>query len=181
MKSAQPKVTFLCKQPFWNFSEKDGQSFCKSCQRTIPDLREAEPETIAALLKRDGGESCGLFYRDQFEINEQTKKGPPVLRSVLASALTIFTASKFHSQTITDSVKTVQTDSVYFGKENPEEPVTETAETNSVQTQSHPSNYKKPFFKRRTHLFWLGSRDVWISWRFPFLHIRRPVRGRFKY
>lgn len=180
MKPSAPKVSFLCKQPFWNFSEKDGQSWCKSCQRQIPDLREADPETIADLLKRDGGESCGLFYRDQFEINEQTKKGPPVLRIVLASALTIFTASKVHSQTVTDSVKTVQTDSVSKPQNQSEAPAAEIVQ-NPVVQENYPVQAKRPLFTRRKHLFWLGRKDVWISWRFPFLHIRRPVRGRFKY
>ncbi len=182
MHNAKPNVTYLCKQPFWNLPEKNGQTYCKSCRKNIPDLCDADAETIKALLERDGGETCGIFYPEQFTVNTQTQHGPGVLRLVLAGALATFAAGEKLSAQAADSVKTEQHDTLRWPYvRNAPAPVTneETAAAEVEATKIKP--VKRPLKYSKLQLFRIGNRNVFLSWRFPFLHARRPFMGRFRY
>ncbi len=183
MSHAKPNVTYLCKQPSWNLPKKDGQTYCKSCRKTIPDLRDADAETIKALLERDGGETCGIFYPEQFTINAQTQHGPGVLRLVLAGALATFMAgAKLSAQSaLTDSLKTEQHETGRIPAANVENGKVVESDTVPAPVAAAVKPVKQPLKYRRLQLFKVGSRNVYLNWRFPFLHVRRPFMGRFKF
>lgn len=171
------QVNYLCKQPFWNLPKKDGQTWCKSCKKHIPDLREADRETILELKRKDG-EACGIFYPDQFEVNEQTRKSPTVFRLILAGALTVFAANKASAQTVVDSVKTEQHDTSGISSQ------TETARPESnpvaaVDAAPATTSNKKPARRKRVHLFWLGSREFYLNGKLPFIHSHVMRMGKF--
>lgn len=174
-------VTYLCSQPFRNLPRKDGKTYCKSCSRHIPDLRNADAETVKKLLVRDGGESCGIFYRDQFSVNEKTQKGPTAFQLVAAGTLAFFVGSaKLPAQTMSDSVRTEQTDS-----SNVSQPSFEAAavaeNTSGDSAVAVSQNTRFPLKYRRVNLFWAGRFHWYLNWRFPFLHIKRQFMGKFRF
>lgn len=179
----RPHVTFLCEQPAWNLSKKVGRTWCTSCQRNIPDLRNASAKEIRELVERDGGESCGIFFPDQFAINPDTKTGPGIYRIMAASLLTVFVAGgKLHAQTQTLPAQTVQTDTSSSSSTAAAEQSVEAqrvADSTLLAQQLSPA--EKPLRLRRVNLFRIGAYHYYLSWRFPFLHIRRQFMGRFKY
>lgn len=181
MPHAKPNVTYLCKQPSWNLPKKDGQTYCKSCRKNIPDLRDADAETIKALLERDGGETCGIFYPEQFTVNAQTQHGPGVLRLVLASALATFVAGEKLSAQAADSVKTEQHDTLRWPYINNEPAPGTNAETVTAASERAIQPVRYPLKYRRLQLFRIGHHNVYLNWRFPFLHVRKPRMGRFRY
>ena len=87
------KVEYLCRQPFWLFEKKGKAEFCKVCKHVIVDYSDSDEETIQQALKRSGGQTCGIFYPDQFIINEETKRSPALYRLVYASAITFLARS----------------------------------------------------------------------------------------
>lgn len=185
MKSASGnnfKVTYLCEQPFWNLPRKDGQTWCKSCKKNIPDLRGADRKTVDAMLKRDGGETCGIFYPDQFEINAETRKSPTVLRLVLASAITIFSAGKISSQSIIEPAKTEQHDTSQTSQTSVAEPVRSNPTPDQTADEDKPMDAVRSFFSRRLVLFTIGRREFYVNWKMPFIHTQKArFMGKFKW
>lgn len=178
---APPKVTYLCRQPSWKLPRKDGKTFCKSCSRHIPDLRGADEETVQQLLERDGGETCGIFSPGQFRINEETQKGPTAFQLIAAGTLAFFVSStKLPAQTVTEPVRTEQTDSSSLNQPPPAT-ITVTENTSEDSTVAVSRHSRLPLKYRRVRLFWLGNYEWYLSWRFPFLHIKRQFMGKFKF
>jgi hypothetical protein len=178
MNHPRPTVTYLCSQPAWNLPKKNGQTFCKSCKKNIPDLRDADQETIKSLLERDGGTTCGIFDPGQFTVNAHTKRSPNVFRLVLAGALATFVSgAKLSAQATVDSVKTEQLDQDGYPVTTPEivQPAVDTAKAEAPA----PAQVTRKR-KGRIHLFWLGRREVYLSKRFPYVHSRRMgLMGKF--
>lgn len=177
------QVNYLCHQPLWLKSKRNGKYWCNSCSKNIPDLREADAETIRRHAQEDGDETCGIFYPDLFEENIHTRKGPALAKIILTGAIAGFAGMKqANAQTIADTVKTEQ---------HIAQPSTGDSTKTSVQSPAKESfgesleNWFSPRkigkARKKINLFWIGSRQFYLNSKPPFIHSRVVWMGKFKY
>ncbi|MBX7050929.1 MAG: hypothetical protein K1X54_02740 [Flavobacteriales bacterium] len=79
-------------------TNKDGQSYCRSCHKTLVDFRDADPKEIKSKCNQD---TCGIFYSDQivtptFNTTYKIKFYILTLLSVLGMNVTPLRAQKKH-------------------------------------------------------------------------------------
>lgn len=171
------KVDYLCSQPFWNFTKKSREEFCKVCRHSITDFSDLSTDEILDKLKNAKGKTCGTFYPDQFIINEQTRRSPPVYQLVFASAFT-FLVSTFSSraqQVISEPVKTEQH---YTTKELNEIYPVCFPDSTIQDYEAAAEEIKKYKRNRGLKLFRIGRSTFYLSSRFPFIRRYRMHRGK---
>ncbi|MCE3279652.1 MAG: hypothetical protein K0S44_1843 [Bacteroidetes bacterium] len=167
------RIDYLCGQPFWKFSGKGDKEYCKVCKHHIHDLKEIGDKEINILVKENKNEFCGAFYEDQFAPDERTRYSPTSFKLILAGMISWFTATtKMNAQVSGAPVPTEQhylgSDSVLTEKENINSP--------SEITEEVPVTVTKP---SRKYLR-IGKSQFYTSGKFPFIHKRKMMRGRFK-
>jgi|GEM_PF-7025747 len=168
-------VEYLCGQPFWKFSRKNEEDYCKVCKYAIHDLKDKTPDEIDKLLSPETT-ICGSFYKDQFVTDERTQRSPATFRIVLAGLITWFSATKLSAQVQSPQVSTEQH---YLGADSSaiaHDSAARASENITHQPVCPPQvdpivvNSKKMYYR-------IGNTRWAITRRFPFI-VKRHVRGR---
>lgn len=167
------RIDYLCGQPFWKFSGKGDNEYCKVCKHPIHDLKEVSDDEIKSLFTENKNEFCGAFYEDQFIPDERTRYSPTTFKLILAGMISWFTAaSKMNAQVSGAPVATEQhylvNDSVKTEKE--------TINVTSDITEEEAVVVTKP---SRKYLR-IGKSQFYVSGKFPFIHKRKMRRGKFR-
>jgi len=178
MSNNQPiRVEYLCNEPFWKFTTSEKTSHCKVCKHTLKDYTEmAEPE-IRALLDQNNGNLCGIFFKDQFAIDENTKHGKTFKQLLLAGSLTTFFSLSAASQnTVNNSVKTEQYinyEAADYGLVKDSIQVKEDVRPNEPQCRKQePARKKRRYFR-------IGRNRYYVNSSVPFIHKKATRVGKF--
>jgi hypothetical protein len=167
------RIDYLCGQPFWKFSGKDDK-YCKVCKHHIHDLKEIRDEEINILIKKNKNEFCGAFYKDQFVTDERTRYSPTTFKLILAGMISWLTATtKINAQV---SGAPVPTEQHYLGTDSVKTEKESINITPGITEEEEPLVVKKP---SRKYLR-IGKSQFYVSGKFPFIHKRKMLRGRFK-
>jgi hypothetical protein len=162
-------IDYQCHQPFWNFKKEGKNNYCKQCKHTIHDFTQSTPEEIILHLQQNNGKACGSFYKDQINIDGQTKHSPAACKIALASVISFFAATELSAQSgVADSVKMEQHD---VSSSQDKNAVYDTDEKgNSITTcPIGDAPVSEPVvYRRRHHHLRLGN--YYINLRFPFVH-----------
>jgi hypothetical protein len=173
-KTTDIHIDYLCNVPFWKFTKTDDGKFCKVCRHKIKDFTNLDTHTSIATVKQLGGETCGLFFKDQFTIDNKTQKSSLITNLILASGLTTILNVNSNAQTNNDTIKTEQTvvDSLNLK--------TATEQTGSHNCKTNPDEQINCVTteNKKKHYLRLGNWFINVNGRFPFLHIRRMLKGK---
>lgn len=172
MQNSKVHLDYNCKEPFWKFTQKDGEDYCKTCQTTIIDFTGLNKEEIIAILKQQPGKSCGKFYSDQIVIDEKTKQGPSGLKIFFASVLTSILTLTSSAQT--DYSETIRTEQSPINNSDSLQPQIENLP--EVECYQVPENIDSPVVKKKRRIY-IGK--YYLSSRFPFIH--QPRKGRYRF
>jgi hypothetical protein len=167
-------IDYLCNAPFWKFTKTDDGQFCKVCRHQIKDFTHLDTNMSVETMKQMGGETCGLFFKNQFTLDDKTQKSSVITNLILATGLTTILNVNANAQIHNDTIKTEQTvvDSLNL-KTNEEQTVGKNCKTNADEHVNHDTTEKK-----KKHYLRLGNWYINVNGRFPFLHIRRMLRGK---
>lgn len=162
------QLDYSCHQPFWNFTKRDGEKYCKQCKHKTYDFSQSSPEEIFLILQQNNGKACGSFYKDQVQINEHTKHSPAAYRIALASVISFFAVAELDAQsTVSDTVKTEQHD---FSASQEKIKVNELDEKGNEITTCPINATPEPTATYRRHKKHIRIGNYYINWRFPFVH-----------
>ena len=172
-------IDYLCNEPFWKFTKVGKHEYCKVCKHKIADFTNLDKQTTIDAIHEAGGETCGIFYEDQFVIDNSTQVGPSFATLIFASTLVASVAIDANAQTSkSDSVKSEQFseyNSVQLAYPQREDILLECS-TNIAKEKSVSSSNTK-----RKHRINIGKYRIYFNSRFPFIHISKARRGRIKY
>lgn len=170
-------IEYLCNEPFWKFAKIGENQFCKVCRHQIKDFSNLSKKSAIDTIRLTGGEACGLFYKDQFIIDNNTQNGKSLKNIILASSLSTLVAFNSNAQNIKkDSTKIEQqADSLINSKNYVNQDTTQEClpYIKNEQLNDSTSLKKKP---RR-----IGQIVILFNGRFPFIHIRKIRRGKMRY
>ncbi|MDQ3190227.1 MAG: hypothetical protein M3Q58_01390 [Bacteroidota bacterium] len=176
--NSEIKVEFMCAQPFWKFSVKGPNDYCKVCKHNIYDFRNAGNEDVLKAIKQNGGEVCGTFYKDQFIIDDNTKYGANILGLFLAGSISLLSAIISNAQTnYPESPKTEQHEvksKTVFDQETKADSLTADCVVHEPTEETAPKKRKRKVLMR------IGRTHVACSLRFPFIHVYKIRRGKIK-
>lgn len=175
----QIHVDYLCKEPFWKFTKRDDNQYCKVCKEDIIDFTQWDEKSVIDHLKLKDGNSCGLFYKEQFIIDDATQTGPSLKAMLIAGGL----SSVFSIQGLAQKEETGNNTKIELQKdipivylENVNYSEVEKCDTTVLQTGDKPEKEKKV---RKKHRLYIGNSMIFINFKFPFLHVVKPYRGKF--
>jgi hypothetical protein len=175
MKQGNIHVDYLCSQPGWKFRRERNADFCMHCKESIHKLDQKEPEEINALLKAHNNRMCGVFFEEQFIIDEHTHRSSPLYKLIIAGIISWFSAS-FRLNAQSEAGNPVKVEQHYLGNDSTiSDPVIvqENIKTPECVKAETPVVKKKPVKYLR-----IGMRRIYVSGRFPFVHVRKIRRGR---
>jgi hypothetical protein len=171
-------IEYLCNEPFWKFTKKGNESYCKVCKHHINDFSNFSKNDAIEYITKQGGETCGIFFKDQFIIDNDTEVGTSFKSLLFAGGLTVLLNTTVSAQSNRDSIKIEQKsswDSTVL-KRLVRDQVTEN-DTASINNEK-VSNI---LFKNKKHRLRIGRTLFYINGRFPFLHIHRIRMGKIRY
>lgn len=175
----QIHVDYLCKEPFWKFTKRGHNQFCTACKEEIVDFTQWNEKSVIDQLKQKDGNSCGLFYKDQFIIDNTTQTGPSLKAMILAGGLSsVFsTQSLTQNETIVNEIIEIHKDAYVDHFENVDFIKAENCDSLCIDTKDEPEKEKK---YRKRHALYIGMTRIYVNFKFPFLHIHRIRMGKLK-
>jgi hypothetical protein len=182
MSSQNISFEYSCSQKWGDLDNAAirGQKFCQQCKTPVHNLAEKSHEEIIELIKQSNNHLCGYFHEEQLAPSQEPKSSfhPKLIIASVAAWLT-FNAPKAMAQQ-SKIIVTEQHDSASVNGDEHKygvvdgNPVCFIDETPAVTT---PKKWKR----HSITLFYLGRKRVYLSKRFPFLHVRRAVAGFLRY
>jgi|GEM_PF-2985190 len=165
-------LTFQCGVKDSEFGNVDGKPFCNQCKTVVHDLTKSNNQQVQHLL--NGKESiCGSFFNDQLETPYHFPKNTHSKKFLLSSALGALTLFALPKTTAAQMPNVEQTeftnDSTYQGDPVNYEPVEE------IEMDNHKKH------RGQINLFRIQRKYYILNKRFPFIHVRRMMRGRVIY
>jgi hypothetical protein len=152
-----------------------GQKFCLQCKTPVHDLSEKSRSEIIELIQQNNNHLCGSFYADQLADEEPKSFFHPRLALAGIAAWLTFSAPKASAQqsnTVTieqHDASTVNTSKQVDRDQHTVDgyPVCFLDEAPAVASP------KKLQGGRSISLFRIGNKRVYLSKRFPLIHIGR--------
>lgn len=169
MKHAQLK--FNCDQPWESFDKTPDGGFCQSCNKVVVDYTQMSINEVKEAIKKRP-EGCGRFSAIHTDPAFITEIRIPKFKLAWAAGVSILLGSvplNSFSQ-VKPNVVQVESDGVSTqipkNHQNPKQicPI----ESQPLTTESRKVKHYKP------------RRVLYVNYRFPFVHYRRPRMGKFK-
>lgn len=171
-------VEYLCNEPFWKFSKTGEHEYCKVCGHHIKDFTGLDRKSTIETIKQTGGETCGVFYEDQFVIDDKTKNGTTLFKVILASSLSAFVATNSNAN-IKEAHNIITEQGISSGLLQSDK-IGDEDSTSQCVAYVKGEDDVNPIAKRKRHYLKIGKTRIYINARFPFLHIRKMRKGRIK-
>ena len=160
------KMEFICNQDWNSMDVTERGRFCLQCKKEVIDFTLHSEKQLED-FKKQNGEACGMFTAEQAYDDIITPIRLTPLRKFAATIITLFALETTQAGAQQkDSVKTEQAPDWKPGGENK-------ANICPVQEEESIRHHW-----RKTKLFSIGRKAVYLTKRFPFIRIRdKYVRG----
>ena len=168
------KISYLCNEPFWKFTKTNNSEYCKTCRHSLYDFTALnEVETIQFLQNSDG-KTCGIFYENQFLIDNETKKGPSLIALLLTGSLTVAINNNVNAEYL--PLTTLVTEqSNEFNIKKPKHVERTNHSKQLAANKNKVSRMPKNIYKKEQPLK-IGNLNIYMDLKFPFIHIKKRIR-----
>jgi len=170
------RVEYLCNEPFWKFTKTGTNEYCKVCKHQIKDFTNLDKQSAFDAINEAADGTCGIFFKDQFLIDDRTQIGASFKTLLFVSSLsTLLTLNANAQNSNYESTKTEQRPDSLFKKNT--EPIRQDSILKCVTYEKDDAGLTSVAYKKK-HRLRIGRVSIYINGRFPFLHIHKMRRGR---
>ncbi len=155
---------YYCNQKVSNMTDSKGNLFYESCSKNLVDFRGKTKSEFDEIVSKST-DVCGVFYSSQIGDEVEIKLNWKKPFFILSFVGTLLFSRKVQAQQV-DSPKTEVKDSTYHISSKAEE---------SKSEEKPQQNPKLNKCKSKSHLYPYNRSKIFISKRFPFIHIRRKL------